>query len=110
MARRFLEQDAHFLVLNVIRNGESWSNGSIKTALEKELDLSNEDRARANRRENEPKWYTIVNNCLQDGRGLYKMGLVERVGRGEHRITAKGRDALAAHEQNVQTLSAMFDE
>lgn len=87
-------------ILRLLAGGQVWTNADIKRELEKTLPLSKADRATANFRPNEEKWYELVNNALSASRGnsLIAQGFVETVERGHHRITDKGRAHLQLSE------------
>ena len=86
---RVTESEVQAEILNLLADGNPWTNGELKTALKAILPLSPADRERANHRPNEEKWEELVNNALSPARGnsLYGKGLIENVDRGVHRLS-----------------------
>lgn len=78
-------QDA---ILQLMSDGQTWSNAELKRRIPDLLTLSSGDRQRSPSRPREEKWEELVNNALtQNGRSnsLYARGLVVNVGLGLHR-------------------------
>jgi hypothetical protein len=84
--RRVTESEVQREILNLLADGEPWTNAALKKALADILPLSPADRAPANFRPNEEKWEELVNNALSPSRGnsLHAKGLVKSAGRGVH--------------------------
>lgn len=82
-------------ILNLLRDGNPWTNAEIKRALSATLPLSPADRAQANFRPNEEKWEELVNNALSAARGnsLHAKGLIRSGGRGIHVLAESGQTA-----------------
>ncbi|MGX7953563.1 DUF6339 family protein [Tsuneonella sp. HG249] len=79
-------------ILELMLDGEEWSNGKLKARLAHLLPLTDADRG-VGARPAEELWENRVNNALGRARAssLYAKGLVESCGHGLHRITAIGR-------------------
>lgn len=88
ISSRLTESEVQQEILNLLADGNPWTNGELKSALKAILPLSPADCERANHRPNEEKWEELVNNALSPSRGnsLYGKGLIENVDRGVHRL------------------------
>lgn len=81
-------------ILELMADRRVWSNAELKKKLVVSLPLSQHDRERANKRENEARWENRVNCALSPSRpnSLYASRWVENAGHGLHRITDAGHD------------------
>jgi DNA-binding PadR family transcriptional regulator len=108
------QEDVEDVILSVLEGGGALTTDEINRAVRKRITLAPADLERAAKRPNEAKIDQIIANALQDGRRLCRDGLIERVGRGEFRITGKGRDYLTDHRKLVNemvlTLKEMFSD
>jgi hypothetical protein len=87
--QRVTEAVVQAAILELLGNGEVWTNAELKQALSRVLPLSAGDRQRSPSRPKEEKWEELVNNALtRSGRSnsLYARGLVSNVGFGRYRI------------------------
>jgi very-short-patch-repair endonuclease len=87
--RRVTEADVQAAILQLLADGNVWTNAQLKQALSHLLPLSAGDRQRSASRPAEEKWEELVNNALtQSGRSnsLYARGLVSKVGLGRHQL------------------------
>lgn len=83
------EEQIQAAILQLMSDGEVWSNAELKREIPTLVPLSAGDRQRSPSRPREEKWEELVNNALtQSGRSnsLYAKGLVENVGLGRHRL------------------------
>lgn len=106
----YAQEDVEFEVLEVLRSGRTMTTQEVTKSVRSRLSLSKADLQRANKRENESKIDQIIANALQQKRRLCRDGLIERVGRGEFRITQGGREDLAARERRVANAKALLDQ
>jgi hypothetical protein len=84
---------AQAAILQLLGNGEVWTNADLKRALSHILPLTEADRQQSASRPKEEKWEELVNNALtQSGRSnsLYARGLVSKAGFGRHRLAERG--------------------
>ena len=75
-------------ILELMSDGETWSNADLKRAIPKIIVLSDGDCQLSRTRPGEQKWEALANNALtQSGRAnsLYAQGLVVNAGNGRHR-------------------------
>jgi hypothetical protein len=79
-------------ILELMRDGQVWSNADLKDRLGSTLPLTEADRGVGARRAEE-LWENRVNNALARARAssLYSKGLVQSRGHGLHVITEQGR-------------------
>ncbi len=92
---RVTEAQVQEQILQLMSDGQVWSNSQLKEALPDHLPLSSADRAPAAFRPHEEKWEELVNNALSPSRSnsLHSRGLVESRGRGLHQLTSSsGKD------------------
>lgn len=91
-------------------DGRVWTNGELKQKLAKALPWTAADLAASGPRPNEATWENRVNNALSPSRSssLYGKCFVENVGRGEHRITAKGLRFISDEDPTLDELAADF--
>lgn len=104
------QADVEFEVLDVLQNGRIMTTQEVTQAVKKRLSLSKADIQRANKREQESKIDQIIANALQEKRRLCRDGLIERVGRGEFRITDAGLRDLADREASLAKASVELDK
>lgn len=104
---RIAEPQVQGAILRLLAGGQIWTNANIKHELGKTLPLSKADRATANFRPNEEKWYELVNNALSPSRSssLVAQGYVETIKRGHHRLTDKGRSYL----ENIEAMAVAWE-
>nr|WP_228383915.1 AAA domain-containing protein [Sphingopyxis fribergensis] len=91
-AQRVTETDVQAAILELLGNGEVWTNAELKQALSHVLPLHAGDRQQSSSRPNEEKWEELVNNALaSSGRSnsLYARGLVSKAGFGMHRLAER---------------------
>lgn len=102
------EMDIQRGILELMRDGEVWSNADLKTRLAQILPLTEADRG-VGARAAEQLWENRVNNALGRARGnsLYAKKFVENEGLGRHRLTEKGRRYIE-DEVDVDSLLARF--
>ncbi|MCW3837073.1 winged helix-turn-helix domain-containing protein [Sphingomonas canadensis] len=98
------------MILNVLSHGHVMTTQEITRSVKAKLPLTSTDLARANKRSNEAKIDQIIANALQDRRRLCRNGLIERVARGEFRLTRKGREYLAAQAEMLKDATALLDD
>jgi hypothetical protein len=86
------ELNIQHAILQLMRDGRTWSNAELKFRLAKLLPLTDDDKKRSPKRPNEAVWENRVNNALSPSRrsSLYGKGHAENAGHGQHRITAAG--------------------
>lgn len=106
----YTQEDVELEVLEVLRSGRVLTTQEVTQAVKARLRLSRADLQRANKRENESKIDQIIANALQQRRRLCRDGLIDRVSRGEFRITQAGRDDLANRDRNVASAKALLDQ
>jgi very-short-patch-repair endonuclease len=85
---RTTETQIQTVILQLMSDGQVWTNAQLKRRIPELLVLTQGDRQRSPSRPREEKWEELVNNALtRTGRGnsLYARGLVENVGVGQHR-------------------------
>lgn len=85
---RTTEAQIQEAILQLMSDGQTWSNAELKRRIPELLTLSLGDRQRSPSRPREEKWEELVNNALtRIGRSnsLYARGLVVNVGLGLHR-------------------------
>lgn len=106
----YTQEDVEFEVLEVLRSGRTMTTQEVTKVVRSRLSLSKADLLRANKRENESKIDQIIANALQQKRRLCRDGLIERVGRGEFRITEIGRNDIAHREAGLTDARALLDQ
>lgn len=86
------EMEIQHAILELMRDGQVWSNAELKSRLAKILPLTEADRI-VGARAAEQLWENRVNNALGRARGnsLYAKGFVVNEGLGRHRLTEEGR-------------------
>ena len=96
-------------ILELMLDGEEWSNGKLKARLARILPLTDADRG-VGARPAEELWENRVNNALGRARAssLYAKGLVKSCGHGLHRITAAGR-AYVLEEADPERIPGVPD-
>jgi len=104
------QADVEIDVVQVLSHGRVMTTQEITQAVKDRLVLSPTDQQKANKRDNESKIDQIIANALQDRRRLCRDNLIERVARGEFRITPKGRDYLSTHEERLKKAIALFND
>lgn len=85
---RTTEAQIQEAILQLMSDGQTWTNAELKRGIPEILELSAGDRQRSPSRPREEKWEELVNNALtRTGRSnsLYARGLVVNVGIGQHR-------------------------
>lgn len=100
------QADVEYVVLEVLAHGRLMTTQEVIAAVKRKLDLAAADLVRANKRDNESKIDTIIANALQDGRQLCKARQIERVAKGQFRITGKGKEQL----RELAEFTAMLDD
>jgi hypothetical protein len=85
------ELEIQHAILELMLDGEEWSNGELKARLASILPLTEADRG-VGARTAEELWENRVNNALSRARpsSLYAKGFVENCGHGIHVITPAG--------------------
>lgn len=106
----YTQEDVEFDVLEVLHHGRSMTTQEVTKAVKSRLSLSSADLRRANKRDHESKIDQIIANALQAERRLCRDGLIERVGRGEFRITENGRADIADRDARAAEAGALFDK
>lgn len=93
-------------ILEAMQDGRIWSNADLKEKLSDALPWTAEERSASPSRPREFLWENRVNNALSPSRAssLYAKRFVEKVGRGEHRITAKGLSFINDEDFSVDDL------
>jgi hypothetical protein len=104
------QADVEFEVLDVLQRGRVMTTQEVTQAVKKRLLLSKADAQQANKRENESKIDQIIANALQKKRRLCRDGLIERVDRGEFRITDAGLRDIAGREALLAKGSVELDK
>lgn len=90
-AKRVTEADVQAAIIDLLQDGNVWTNAQLKQTLGRTLPLSPADRQRSASRPAEEKWEELVNNALtRSGRSnsLYARGLVRNVGFGKHQLAS----------------------
>lgn len=85
---RTTEAQVQDAILQLMSDGQVWTNAQLKARIPELIALTPGDRKRSPSRPREEKWEELVNNALtRIGRSnsLYARGLVENVGVGQHR-------------------------
>lgn len=104
------QEDVEDVILEVLESGVVRATAEIIKSVKSRITLVAADMIRATKRPNEAKIDQIIANALQAGRRLCRESLIERVGRGEFRITNGGRDYLAARRAAVNAMSETLAE
>lgn len=104
------QEDVEDVILSALEAGTVLTTAEINRGVRQRITLVPADLEPAAKRPNETKIDQIIANALQDRRRLCRDGLIERVAKGEFRITAKGRDYLAEHRNMVSDASRLLDE
>lgn len=108
--RRNKQEDVEDVILSVLEGGGVLTTAEVNRAVRKKIILGPADLERANERTNESKIDQIIANALQDRRRLCRDALIERVDKGEFRITDKGRDYLTDHRNLVSDMTLTLNE
>lgn len=89
-------------ILELMLDGQEWSNGQLKARLAGILPLTDADRG-VGARPSEELWENRVNNALGRARAssLYAKGFVENRGHGVHVITPAGRAYILEDDDGV---------
>ncbi|GGD60879.1 AAA family ATPase [Erythrobacter arachoides] len=88
-ATRTTEREVQAAILDLMQDGNVWTNAGLKAAIPAILALTVGDREMSLTRPKEEKWEELVNNALSEhGRSnsLYARGLLSKVGHGQHRL------------------------
>lgn len=90
-------------ILELMLDGQEWSNGQLKARLANILPLTDADRG-VGARPSEELWENRVNNALGRARAssLYAKGFVENRGHGVHVITSAGRAYLLEGKESFE--------
>lgn len=104
------QEHVEFVILEVLEFGRVMTTQEVTKATKKRLELESVDLERAAKRETETKIDQIIANALQAKRNLCGQGLIERVNRGEFRITAKGKEHLVNWRNELAELRKLLDE
>ncbi|RYG86439.1 MAG: hypothetical protein EON59_09965 [Alphaproteobacteria bacterium] len=104
------QEDIEDVILSVLEGGGVFTTAEVTRAVRAKITLVPADLERAAKRPNEAKIDQIIANALQDRRRLCRDGLIERFGRGEFRLTDKGRDYLTNHRKLMSEASLILDE
>lgn len=104
------QEDVEDVILSALEGGGVFTTAEINLAVRQKITLVPADLERAAKRPNEAKIDQIIANALQDRRRLCRDRLIERVGRGEFRITAAGRDYLINQRDMAADASRLLDE
>lgn len=104
------QEDVEDVILTILHGCGTLTTAEINHSVRQSLLLVPADLERAAKRLNETKIDQIISNALQDRRRLCRDGLIERVDRGEFRITEKGRAYVAEQERLTKDASALLDE
>lgn len=102
------QADVEYTILEVLAHGGIMATQEVYAGVRRKLDLAPADLEKANKRDNERKIDQIIANALQDGRYLCKTGQIERIARGEFRITEKGREQILEREELRSILDEML--
>jgi hypothetical protein len=102
------EVDIQHAILELMCDGEIWSNAELKARLAQILPLTEADRG-VGARVAEELWENRVNNALGRARGnsLYAKGFVENEGLGRHRLTEEGRRYIEDDVDREAMLSSL---
>lgn len=106
----YAQEDVEEEVVEVLTHGRVMTTQEITAAVKRRLNLSAADLKRANKRDNESKIDQIIANALQAKRRLCRDGLIERVARGEFRLTEAGRGYVADRDARVADMTKLLDE
>lgn len=106
----YVQADVEFDILDVLDGGRVMTTQEVTQSVKKRLSLSEADLRQANKRENESKIDQIIANALQKERRLCRDGLIERVARGEFRITDAGQRDIADRAAQLATASVELDK
>jgi hypothetical protein len=101
------ELSIQIAILEVMRDGLTWTNGELKRRLSSALPWTPAELAASLTRPNERVWENRINNALAAARSssLYAKGQVENVGRGSHRITARGLRLVNGEDPTLDELT-----
>lgn len=97
-------------ILSVLEDGRVRTTGEITKQVKLRLPLTPEDKQRAAKRPNESKIDQIIANALQEKRTLCKSGLIQRVARGEFKITESGQSRMKERTARLERLRAKLDK
>jgi hypothetical protein len=105
------ELEIQHAILELMLDGQEWSNGQLKARLAHILPLTDADRG-VGARPAEELWENRVNNALGRARAssLYAKGFVENRGHGVHVITPKGRAYMLDEVDADEFLAAALRE
>lgn len=104
------QEDVEDVILSVLQGGSAFTTAEVYRAVQKKITLVPADLERAAKRPNESKIDQIIANALQDRRRLCRDGLIERVGKGEFRITDKGHAYFSNHRKLVSDMTLTLNE
>lgn len=111
---RHLEADIEDVILDVLERRGVTPTAEIYRLVKDRLDLTLADQQKSRARPWNTNIEVTIANALRDICRLCQDGLIERVARGEFRITAAGKAYLKEHrdrvERMVKSLSEMFPE
>jgi galactokinase len=100
------QSDVEFVILEALVHKRTMTTQEVYAAVRHRLDLAPADLEKANKRDNERKIDQIIANALQEGRTLCRRGWIERIGKGEFRITSGGEAQL----QQIAADIALLDD
>lgn len=104
------QEDVEDVILSALEAGKVLTTAEITRAVRQRITLVPADLEPAAKRPNETKIDQIIANALQDRRRLCREGLIDRVARGEFRITGKGCDYLTKHREMLSDTTRMLNE
>ena len=111
---RHYQEDVEDVILDVLEHRSITTTADIYKLVKGRLNLTPADRENAVARNWNDKIEQVIANALRDICRLCQDGLIERVARGEFRITAAGKAHLKKHRERVErmviTLSEMFPD
>lgn len=104
------QEDVEDIIIEVLENRSVITTAEVTQAVKARIELVAADRQRAAKRENESKIDQIIANALQASRRICREGLIERVERGQFRITAAGRAYLAQNKSLAESMTQQLVE
>ena len=108
--RPHTQDDLENVVMDVLDSGTIMTTSQITKLVKERIELVPDDLVQANERPNESTIDQIIANTLNAKRGISKAGLIQRVGRGEFKITEAGISHNQKRREDAAISEKVFDE
>ncbi|MCG2841592.1 winged helix-turn-helix domain-containing protein [Sandaracinobacter sp. RS1-74] len=99
-------------MLRIMKDGNIYSTSKLEAELKKNLELTNYDKGKNEKRPNESRWRIRINNNLRPSEksSLCGRGYVEKIDYDQYRITNKGLEYIEKINEEHEELKNDFQE